>query len=66
MPEKIKFPSELRFDLISGDWVIIATGRAKRPEVLRKKSEAKKESLKISALFATLKIKKRRHWFLKR
>lgn len=27
-----KFPSELRFDLVSKDWVIIATGRAKRPE----------------------------------
>ena len=29
------FPSELRYDTISGDWVIIATGRAKRPESFR-------------------------------
>ncbi len=31
-PKQPKFPSELRFDLISKDWVVIATGRAKRPE----------------------------------
>ena len=34
---KIKFPSELRLDLISKDWVIIATGRARRPEAFKKK-----------------------------
>ncbi len=34
--EKIKFPSELRLDLISKDWVVIATGRAKRPEAFKK------------------------------
>lgn len=38
---KIKFPSELRFDLISKDWVVIATGRARRPETFKK--ETKKE-----------------------
>lgn len=31
-----KFPSELRFDLVSKDWVVIATGRAKRPETFQK------------------------------
>ncbi len=31
-----KFPSELRFDLASRDWVIIATGRARRPETFKK------------------------------
>lgn len=30
------FPSELRFDLASRDWVIIATGRARRPETFKK------------------------------
>lgn len=30
-----EFPSELRYDTVSGDWVIIATGRAKRPESFR-------------------------------
>jgi len=38
---KVKFPSELRLDLISKDWVVIATGRAKRPEMF--KSEARKK-----------------------
>lgn len=33
---KIKFPSELRHDLISGDWVVIATGRAKRPQTFKR------------------------------
>lgn len=31
MPEKIGGASELRQDLVSGDWVVIATGRARRP-----------------------------------
>ena len=30
--------SELRQDLITGDWVVIATGRAKRPEDFVKNS----------------------------
>lgn len=34
--KKPKFPSELRLDLISKDWVVIATGRAKRPEMFKK------------------------------
>jgi UDPglucose--hexose-1-phosphate uridylyltransferase len=32
----IKFPSELRLDLVSRDWVVIATGRARRPEIFKK------------------------------
>jgi UDPglucose--hexose-1-phosphate uridylyltransferase len=35
----LKFPSELRFDLVSKDWVVIATGRAKRPEMFKEKKE---------------------------
>jgi len=27
-----EFPSELRMDLVSNDWVVVATGRARRPE----------------------------------
>lgn len=30
-------PSQLRRDIISGDWVVIATGRAKRPDEFRRK-----------------------------
>lgn len=35
MPESKKIPSELRFDPVSKDWVLIATGRARRPEAFR-------------------------------
>lgn len=34
--KEAKFPSELRLDLVSQDWVVIATGRAKRPETFKK------------------------------
>jgi len=40
-----KFPSELRFDLVSKDWVVITTGRAKKPEMFKK---GKKPKIKIS------------------
>lgn len=30
-----EFPSELRYDVASKDWVVIATGRAKRPEMFK-------------------------------
>ncbi|MFA5742543.1 MAG: galactose-1-phosphate uridylyltransferase [Candidatus Paceibacterota bacterium] len=47
--DKEKFPSELRLDLVSKDWVVIATGRGKRPEMFKNtreevKSEIKKEN----------------------
>ena len=32
MIKKKKIPTELRMDLVSNDWVVIATGRARRPE----------------------------------
>jgi len=41
--DKKKSPSELRLDIVSGDWVVIATGRAKRPEMF--KQEAKKRKV---------------------
>ena len=43
---KNKIPnSELRQDLVSGTWVVIATGRAKRPETfIKEKREKSKES----------------------
>ena len=47
LPDKIKFPSELRMDIVSNDWVVIATGRAKRPETFKdEKSAGKKDSKK--------------------
>ncbi|MDP1538630.1 MAG: galactose-1-phosphate uridylyltransferase [bacterium] len=38
-----KFPSELRFDLVSKDWVVIATGRARRPKTFKKERRVKDE-----------------------
>lgn len=35
MVKKVKFPSELRLDPLSKDWVIVATGRARRPETFK-------------------------------
>ena len=40
--KKIKFPSELRFDLVSKHWVIIATGRGKRPEAYKEDKKREK------------------------
>ncbi len=46
--KQTKFPSELRFDLASKDWVVIATGRARRPETF-KKERRKIEKISKSA-----------------
>jgi len=35
-PKKLNFPSQLRYDNVSKDWVVIATGRGKRPETFKK------------------------------
>ncbi len=42
--KKTKFPSELRLDLVSKDWVIVATGRARRPETFKKAKRKKDET----------------------
>ncbi len=39
--KKKQSPSELRMDLVSNDWVIVATGRARRPETFAKHSRKK-------------------------
>ncbi|MBU4030812.1 DUF4921 family protein [Patescibacteria group bacterium] len=39
---KSKFPSELRMDLVSNDWVVIATGRSRRPSSFAKQERNKK------------------------
>lgn len=41
MDRRKKAPSELRYDIVSKDWVIIATGRAKRPENFKKERRNK-------------------------
>jgi len=37
--------SELRQDLISGDWILIVPGRAKRPEEFKRKSKSQKKPI---------------------
>lgn len=40
-PAQKKFPSELRMDIVSNDWVVIATGRAKKPEFFKAEKKEK-------------------------
>jgi len=47
----VKFPSELRLDLVSKDWVVIATGRARRPETFRREEKVSQESSKKNCPF---------------
>jgi UDPglucose--hexose-1-phosphate uridylyltransferase len=56
---KIKFPSELRFDLISKDWVVIATGRGKRPEMFKKEKRFEIKIPKEKCPFCDIKIQKK-------
>ncbi len=49
-----KSASELRFDLVSKDWVVIATGRSKRPENFAKQERRKEESNKDDCPFCHL------------
>ncbi len=41
--KKEDFPSELRYDISSGDWVLVASGRAKRPEMFKKEKRIREE-----------------------
>lgn len=53
--EEIKKPaSELRFDLVSKDWVVIATGRAKRPETFAEQERQKIEVAEEDCPFCNL------------
>ena len=58
MKDKLKFPAELRSDPLSKDWVIIATGRGKRPESFKKESKKKIISPKKTCPFCHLKGEK--------
>lgn len=51
------FPSELRFDLISGDWVIIAKKRGRRPGAFSLKKRKKETTPKKNCPFCNLKEK---------
>lgn len=51
-----KFPSELRFDLVSKDWVVIATGRGKRPELFKNEKRVKTDIPSGECPFCDLKF----------
>lgn len=53
--KKPKFPSELRFDIVSKDWVVIATGRARRPETFKKEKREIKEDPRETCPFCNMK-----------
>jgi len=55
---RIKFPSELRLDLVSKDWVIIATGRAKRPSSFKKEKKAVLKGAKKDCPFCKINTQK--------
>lgn len=60
MPKKKnKFPSELRSDLASRDWVIIATGRARRPETFKKEKRATQSAPKKDCPFCNIKTQEK-------
>lgn len=52
--KKVKFPSELRYDLVSKDWVVIATGRAKRPEMFKREKKQKESVPKSQCPFCNI------------
>ena len=52
--KKLKFPSELRMDLVSEDWVVIATGRAKKPEAFKKGKQATEATPKKNCPFCKI------------
>jgi len=55
---KFTFPSELRYDLVSRDWVVIATGRAKRPEAFKKEKRIKPRVSKKKCPFCNIEKEK--------
>ncbi|KPJ73027.1 hypothetical protein AMJ48_02695 [Parcubacteria bacterium DG_74_1] len=57
--KKIKFPSELRFDLTSKDWVVIATGRAKKPKIFKKERRVEIKIPKSKCPFCNIKTQEK-------
>jgi len=52
--KKPQIPSELRFDRVSKDWVIIATGRGMRPELFKKEKRKKRKIPKKQCPFCRI------------
>jgi len=54
--DKEKLPSELRMDLVSNDWVVIATNRARRPETFAEQERIKDSIAPDKCFFCQPKI----------
>jgi UDPglucose--hexose-1-phosphate uridylyltransferase len=54
--KQLEFPSELRFDLVSEDWVVVASGRAQRPEMFKKEKKENNNSQKKDCPFCQKEI----------
>jgi len=52
--KKLRFPSELRLDLASNDWVVIATGRARKPETFKAEKRRKSRDSKKGCPFCQI------------
>ncbi len=59
MTKTKKFPSELRYDLVGQDWVVIATGRAKKPESFKKEKRQKDALSKNKCVFCNMKTQEK-------
>jgi len=57
--KKLKFPSELRMDMVGGDWVVIATGRARRPEAFKQEKRIAEKGSKKDCPFCNLSKKEK-------
>jgi len=57
--KKAKFPSELRFDLVSRDWVVIATGRGKKPEMFKREKRGEIKVSKKKCPFCNIETQRR-------
>lgn len=57
--QKVKFPSELRFDLVSKDWVVIATGRGRKPEAFKGEKREEIKVLKKNCPFCNIETQER-------
>lgn len=53
-PKKPKFPSELRYDIVSKEWVIIATSRARRPETFKRERREVRSLAKSQCSFCNI------------
>ena len=57
--KKARFPSELRYDLVGKDWVVIATGRAKKPETFKKEKRFKEKLSRKKCPFCNIKTQEK-------